>query len=216
MHSALHVQKLAASVGNGQNAEVIWTDDDMLRFAARATELGREPMVDGLRLAALTGLQRDDLVAVTWAQVGSFEIRKGLMHSVGKRLFMNMPRLPALDALLRELRIRHRNPRVETVLVNSYGQAWSAERFERSFDRIRDAAQIRHIGEHDGTPVKKQLCDVRGTFCRRLLLDCGLSDDEAASVMGWVPERVATIRRAYIDRADATFAMWMYLHGGSE
>jgi integrase len=108
---------------NGQRAEIVWTQDDMLRFAAKATELGREPVIDGLRLAALTGLRRENLVTLTWSQVGDVAIlKKALKRSAGKRRYMRMPRIPALDELLTELKTRFRKPDVETVLVNSYGQ----------------------------------------------------------------------------------------------
>lgn len=40
----------------GSRAEIIWTDEEIERFIAKAFELGRPLVVDGLRLAALTGL----------------------------------------------------------------------------------------------------------------------------------------------------------------
>jgi integrase len=96
---------------NGQRAEIIWTDDDISRFTAKAIELGQQHVVDGLRLASLTGLRRADLVTLTWSQVGEFAIvKKALKRSAGKRRHMTMPRIPALDALLEELRSRKRKP----------------------------------------------------------------------------------------------------------
>ena len=50
---------------NGQRAGIIWTDDDIARFEAKAAEVERPHLVDGLRLAALTGLRREDLVTLT-------------------------------------------------------------------------------------------------------------------------------------------------------
>ena len=49
---------------NGQRAGIIWTDDDIARFEAKAAEVKRPRLVDGPRLAALTGLRREDLVVV--------------------------------------------------------------------------------------------------------------------------------------------------------
>ena len=199
---------------NGQRAEIVWTDDDMLSFAAKAAELGRDHIVDGLRLAALTGLRREDLVTLTWAQVGDFAImKKALKRSAGKRRYMTMPRIPALDELLSELRGRYRQAGVETVLVNTYGQSWSADGFGGSFNRVRDAADIVHLDEDTGKRIKKHLHDVRGTFCTRLLLDGGLSDVEAAGIMGWSTERVATIRRVYVDQAKVVVALGERLKG---
>lgn len=193
---------------NGQRAEIVWTDDDMLRFAAKAAELGREQLVDGLRLAALTGLRREDLVTLTWGQVGDFAIvKKALKRSAGKRRYMAMPRIPALDTLLGELRSRYRKADVETVLVNSFGQPWSADGFGGSFNRIRDEADIVHVDDDSGKRIKKHLHDVRGTFCTRLLNDAGLSDVEAAGIMGWSTDRVATIRQVYVDQTSVVVAL---------
>ncbi|HZG46803.1 MAG TPA: hypothetical protein VEZ41_11160 [Allosphingosinicella sp.] len=43
---------------NGGRAEIIWTEDDVERFVTAAEKLKRPHVVDGLRLAALTGLRR--------------------------------------------------------------------------------------------------------------------------------------------------------------
>jgi integrase len=193
---------------NGQRAEIIWTDDDIARFANAAKELGLQHLVDGLRLAALTGLRRADLVTLTWAQVGEFAIvKKALKRSAGKRRHMTMPRIPALDTLLEELRSRKRRDGVETVLVNSYGDPWSGDGFGGSFNRVRDAAAIVHIDEDSGEKIRKHLHDVRGTFCTKLLTEADLSDREAADIMGWSPERVAAIRRVYVDQSKILVAL---------
>lgn len=200
--------KIPTLYRNGQRAEIIWTDDDVERFIAKATELNRPHLVDGLRLAALTGLRREDLVTLTWAQVGEFAImKKALKRSAGKRRHMTMPRIPALEDLLTELRTRPRKTGVETVLVNSYGEPWSADGFGGSFNRIRDAAGIVHVEDDTGQKVRKHLHDVRGTFCTRLLTEAGLSDTEAAGIMGWAPERVAAIRRIYVDQSRVIVAL---------
>ncbi|KKC24360.1 tyrosine-type recombinase/integrase [Sphingomonas sp. SRS2] len=193
---------------NGQRAEIIWTDDDIARFTAKAAELGSTHIVDGLRLAALTGLRRADLATLTWAQVGEHAIvKKALKKSAGKRRHMAMPRIPALDALLEELRGRHRKEGVETVLVNSRGEAWSADGFGGSFNRVRDAADIAHVDEESGDKIFKHLHDVRGTFCTRLLTETDLTDREVADIMGWSPERVAGIRRVYVDQSTLLMAI---------
>ena len=193
---------------NGQRAEIVWTDEDMLKFAAKAAELDREQVVDGLRLAALTGLRREDLVTLTWSQVGEFAIvKKALKKSAGNRRYMTMPRIPALDQLLKELKSRFRKAGVETVLVNSQGKSWTGDGFGGSFNRVRDAANIVHIDDETGKTTKKHLHDVRGTFCTKLLVEGGLSDVEAAGVMGWSPDRVAGIRRVYVDQSKVVVAL---------
>lgn len=193
---------------NGQRAAIIWTDEDIERFAAVANKRKRVHVLDGLRLAALTGLRREDLVTLTWDEVGEFAISK-LAHkrSKGKRRRATMPRIPALDALLEELKDRSRKVGVNTVLVNSHGEPWSGDGFGGSFNRLRDEAKIFHEDEESGEPVAKHLHDVRGTFCTKLLTTANLTDAQVAEIMGWSVDKVANIRRTYVDQAQVVIAL---------
>lgn len=193
---------------NGQRAEIVWTDHDMANFAHVAYQTNREHVLDGLRLAALTGLRREDLVTLTWAEVGEHAIEKvALKRSKGKRRRVTMPRIPELDELLDELRTRHRKPGVETVLVNTYGEPWSGDGFGGSFNRVRDEARIEHYDQETGQTKRKHLHDVRGTFCTRLLTQTDLSDREVADIMGWSPDKVTAIRRVYVDQSSVVRAI---------
>jgi hypothetical protein len=193
---------------NGARAEIIWTNDDIDRFVAKAHELGRPQIADGLRLAALTGLRRADLVSLTWDNVSEFAVEKlALKRSAGKRRHMMMPRIPALGSLLDELRTRHRKPGVQTVLTTSYGEPWTGDGFGGSFNRIRDEADIAHVDPETGVSARKHLHDVRGTFCTRLIVDAGLNDIEVAGIMGWAPEKVAAIRHVYVDQSRVVVAL---------
>lgn len=191
-------------------AEIIWTDADIVAFAAKAIELERPWVTDGLRLAAVTGLRREDLVTLTWAQVHDFAIvKRALKISRRKRRRAIIPKTPQLTALLAELRERPRNAGIETVLVNSLGRPWTAASFGGSFGRIRDAAGIVHRdpADPDAAPAPKHLHDLRGTFCTLLLTEWGLTDDEAADIMGWSPTRVAHIRKVYVDHERTVVAL---------
>lgn len=182
-------------------AEIVWTPDDVAAFEAKAKALKLEHVVDGLRLAAVTGLRRADLVTLTWAQVGEFAIvKRALKVSRRKRRRVVIPQTPKLEAVLADLRTRARKPGVDTVLVNSRGTSWTDNSFGGSFSRIKQQAGIVHVDE-DGVTRPKHLHDVRGTFCTMLLTDWQLTDQEAADIMGWSPERVAHIRRVYVDHA---------------
>lgn len=193
---------------NGQRAAIVWTADDMDRFAAVAKERDKIHVLDGLRLAALTGLRREDLVTLTWAEVGEHAIEKiALKRSKGKRRRVTMPRIPALDALLEELGTRFRKEGVNTVLVNSFGEPWSGDGFGGSFNRVRDEADIEFVDEETGERKRKHLHDVRGTFCTRLLTETDLSDREIADIMGWSPDKVASIRRVYVDQSSVVRAI---------
>lgn len=148
-----------------QCEEIVWTEDDLQRFAEAATELERGYMIDGLWLATLTGLRRADLVSLTFDHIGEFAVTKtALKKSRGRRRKAVVPLTPALETLLAELRTRYRAEGVDTVLVNSYGHPWTGDGFGGSFNRIRDAAAIKHRDE-DGTERLKHLHDLRGTFC---------------------------------------------------
>ena len=193
----------------GTRAEIIWTDDDITKFTAKAIELGQQHIADGLRLAALTGLRRADLVTLTWAQVEEFSIvKKALKSSRRRRRVASIPRIPELDALLEVLKARHREEGVQSILVNSYGRPWTADGFGGSFNRIRDAAGIAHVDEETGVMKKKHLHDVRGTFATKLIAQpASLSDQQVADMMAWSPQQVADIRRVYVDQARVVVAI---------
>lgn len=199
---------------NGTRAEIIWTEDDIERFRQHAARLGANHIHDGLLLASLTGLRREDLVTLTWDEVHPDAIVKVARKiSRGKRRTVIIPRIPVLDLLLNDLRTRHRQHDAATVLVNSYGLPWSADGFGGSFNRVRDAAGIVYIDPMTGAAKAKHLHDVRGTFCTKLIAVGGLSDHEVAGIMGWSPEQVAGIRRTYVDQGAVNMAIAARLRG---
>lgn len=195
----------------GEREEIVWTADDIVRFTAAAKRLNKEHVTDGLLLAELTGLRRQDLVTLRWDHIGEFAIAKrALKRSGGKRQHATVPRIPALDKLLARLRTRERADGVETLLVNSFGRPWTGDGFGGSFNEVRDAAGIVHVEDDDeGKPIKrrKHLHDVRGTFCTHLIAECRLTDEEAADIMAWSPARVGKIRRMYVDDARVIVAI---------
>ena len=83
--------------------------------------------------------------------------------------------------------VKRRNACVETVFVNSQGNAWTGYGLGGSFNRVRDEAGIVH---EDGG--KKQLHDVWQTFATKLIL-AGISDSDIASVMAWSPDQVQAL-----------------------
>lgn len=203
LNAALDIPQLAKSA---DREDIIWTEDDIIAFTAKAIELERPQLVDGLRLAKLTGLRRADLVTLTFDHIGEFAINKtALKKSRGKRRKAVVPMTPELDELLAELRTRYRADGVGTVLVNSFGRPWSVSGFGGSFGRVTEAAGITYSHEDvvDGQLVtltaNKHLHDVRGTFCTLLIVECELTDEQAAEIMAWSPKRVAAIRKKYVD-----------------
>lgn len=195
--------------------EIIWLSEDIAAFEKVAIAEERPHLIDGLRLAALTGMRRADLVTLTFAHVGEFSVAKtALKKSRGKRRKATIPMTDELEAFLAEMRTRPRAEGVETILVNSFGRPWTGDGFGGSFNRIRDLADIVHTDE-DGTKRKKHLHDVRGTFCTLLLAECGLTDEEAAPILAWSKERVGRIRRVYVDDARVVVAIGKRIAAGS-
>lgn len=189
----------------GDRAEIIWTDDDILRFAIAAPQR----ITDGLRLAMLTGLRRSDLVGLEWKEVGEHAIvRVANKRSRGKRRRAVVPLIPAAQDLLAELRTRHRAEGVETVLVNSEGRPWLAASYSMQFNQARDiAGVVEPANAQLGTKAKKKhLHDVRGTFCTHLCRS-DLTNQEIARIMAWSEDRVENIRRVYVDDAAIVVAL---------
>ncbi len=204
----INVAKDVPSLYRGADrADIIRTAEDIAAFTKTANDLNYGHVVDGLRLAAVTGLRREDLITVTWAQVGEFAIvKRALKVSKRKRRRVVIPQTPQLEAVLADLRLRDRKPGVDTVLVNSLGKSWTVNGFGVTFSRLKNAADIHHIDE-DGERREKHLHDVRGTFCTMLLTEWQLTDQEAADIMGWSPDRIAQIRRVYVDHTRVVVAL---------
>lgn len=181
----------------GNRAEIIWPEDEIERFCAAAPQ----HVADIMRLAAMTGLRRADLVALTWAEIEEFTIKRVTRKSGRRRKRAIIPVTPELRSLINDLKHRHRAPGIETLLVNSRGQSWSEDGFTHRFDVVRNALNIRHT---DGR--KKHLHDVRGTYATRLV-KLGLCDQDVGDIMGWSAQQVGEIRKIYVEDDTAVQAI---------
>jgi len=179
----------------GNRAEIIWHDEEIERFCSAA------PMhiADGMRLAAMTGLRRADLVALKWSEVEKFSVKRVTLKSGRRRKRATIPVTPDLRELLDYLKHRNRTPGVGTVLVNSRGQSWSEDGFTHRFNDVRDTLDIRHT---DGR--KKHLHDVRGTYATRLV-KLGLNDQQIGAITDHKLETTKRILGTYAPR-DNTMA----------
>ena len=185
----------------GNRAEIIWHEDEIARFCAAAPQ----GVSDGMRLAALTGLRRADLVGLAWTEIDEIKIARVTLKSRRRRKRAIIPITPALRQLLDELATRSRKPGVSTVLVHAFGRSWTPNSFGHAFNLVRDHLDIRHI---DGR--KKHLHDVRGTYATRLVL-LGLSDQQIGDVMGWSSAQVSEVRKLYVQDDAAITAISEHL-----
>lgn len=65
-----------------ERSDIIWSADDMDAFSVSALKLNRPHVIDGLWLAALTGMRRADLVGLTFAEVGEHAIVRMALRKV--------------------------------------------------------------------------------------------------------------------------------------
>ncbi len=187
-------------------AEIIWTPDDIDAFSRSALLLDATETIEALALAEFTGFRLADLAAVSFAECGPEAIiRKALKRSKGRRRRAVVPILPALAALIAELRDRPRACGVDTLLINKSGKAWSSDGLGKTISRVARHAGIVH--REDGEPDRnKHLHDMRGTFVTHLCR-AGLTDEEIANIVAWSPQNVARIRRTYVDDAAVVVAI---------
>jgi integrase len=177
--------------GGGERAEIVWEAKEVERFVAETPE----HIGDIVRLAAITGFRAADLAALTWSEVkDNMIVREAEKKSRGKRRTAIVPLVGSAQALLAELRGRHRVDGVETVLVNSRGRPWSTDGLS---GRVASAVKRLDIRADDGR--LKHLHDLRGTLATKLFA-LGLNDGEVAEIVAWSPAQVASIRHHYVDR----------------
>ncbi|MCT2398483.1 tyrosine-type recombinase/integrase [Novosphingobium mangrovi (ex Huang et al. 2023)] len=203
----------------GNREEIVWTEEDCRAFDT--IETVPQWLVDARRLAEFTGLRRSDLVALRWSEISDTHIaRTAAKKAKGKRRRTVMPIVPGLRELLDELRTRHRNPGVDTVLVGQKGNPVQPATLSAEFNSYRSQANegrgIIHPAEFDDEKDRsKHLHDLRGTFATKLMTLPGgsLTDDQIAMIMGWSANQVAAIRKRYVDEAAIVVAIGKRISG---
>lgn len=184
------------SIYKSDRSNIIFEEDEIASILERCAPAAAL----GIRLAALTGMRRGDLVALTWDHVEADMLRFRTSKS-GRQREAVYPLTIASRALLEEL-LKHRERLVSqgyevdsTVLLTARGKRWKADSLSQAFHRERDA-----LGLGD-----KNFHDLRGTAATRFV-KAGLSNEEVAEIMGWAPSRVHEIRRKYVDRGKVNAA----------
>ncbi|MBB4640071.1 hypothetical protein [Rhizorhapis suberifaciens] len=78
IHAATDIPRLYK---NGGRAQIILHDDEIERFCTEAPQ----PVADGMRLVALTGLRRADLVGPCWNEIEAVKISRVMPKSRRRR-----------------------------------------------------------------------------------------------------------------------------------
>jgi integrase len=162
-------------------ADIIWHDDELALLLRHCPA----PVARAVRIAALTGLRKADVIGLTW---GDVDFARGVIDRAtlksGRRQRAVIPILPELRAVLDEC------PRAALqVVTNRHGRPWrSADSFDSSF---RPAL--------DSSGVDKHFHDLRGTAATRFFA-AGLSVSEVARIMGWREAEAERIADRYMDR----------------
>ena len=182
-------------------SDLIWEPEHFARFAPEASV----EVLEGVELAACTGLRRGDLVRLPWSAIGPHAVVWKTGKSKGKTM-ITIPMLPETRALLDRIKARHettmatqrphrRKPLPDTVLSNSRWQAWQPGGFGSRFNDAKRASGI-----------DRNLHDLRGTFATRCMRS-GLTDAEIAGILGWDTKDVARIRAKYVSDARVVVAI---------
>lgn len=168
-------------------AAIIVEADELAAVLAKATDAGRAL----IRLAALTGMRRGDLIALQWSEVFDGHIERAAnKSSTGRRILV--PLVQEARDLVAALRAQNKARKIpSTFVLTSARGPWSKGGCDKTWNRAARAAG-----------VAKHFHDLRGTACTNFYLRVErLSDEEAADIMGWEPERCRAIRKRYVDAA---------------
>lgn len=196
-HVLLGIDRLYES----DRSDIIWETHhfEMVRPHASVEVL------EGIDLAAATGLRRGDLVKLPWTAIGEHAIVWRTGKSRGKNV-INVPLLPEAKAVLARIKARHeaemaqtrksrRKPLPATVLSNSFWRPWTPKGFGSRFNDAKQASKI-DVNFHD----------LRGTFATKLMIG-GLTDEEIADILGWSSKDVSTIRMKYVSQTRIVVAL---------
>jgi integrase len=131
---------------HGTRAEIIWTDEEEVRFLAVAPPQVRLPFQIGL----WTGQREGDILRLPWSAYDGDFIR---LKTSKTGSYLAVPISKELQHVL------DRTARVSPIIcTNSLGQVWTGDGFRSSFSKARKKAGV------EG----KQFSDLRGTAVTRL------------------------------------------------
>jgi integrase len=170
-----------AHLHKSNRADAIWGDEDFATLLAHASS----EMAWAVRLAALTGLRRSDLVKLAWTHVGEFAIELKTGKSKGRRTVI-IPMIRDLRDLLATI-----PKRATTVLTSSDKRPWTGDGLGSSWWKLIQESGLKEKG--------LRFHDFRGTAATRLYR-ANLPLREIAEILGWSEDRVEKIINRYVKR----------------
>jgi integrase len=169
-------------------ADKLWSDSDL----ATLREAASPDVGFAVDLAVTTGLRLDDLLRLTWSDVG----KNAIVVATGKsrrRRDAIIPRYAALDSVI------DRIPQAgATVLTNSRRISWTRSGFGSSFNKTKRRAGL---GQRD-----LHFHDLRGNAATRFYM-AGFSERVIAEILAWDERHVTRIIQRYVGRSAATRSM---------
>lgn len=170
-----------APLSSGSRADIIWTDEQIAKMKAKASE----PIRRALILALWTGQRQSDLLKLTWKAYDGTHLKlRQKKRGAFIRVKVSRELKEVLDAAPRGDAVQ--------ILTNSRGQPWTQDGFKSSWAREREAAGISGVTFHD----------LRGTFIT-LAYRNGATIREIAEVSGHSEKDAEAIIRKHYLAGDA-------------
>lgn len=191
-------------------ADVIWEPKHLQLLLAHADEATAQ----AVRLAAATGLRKNDLIRLPWTAVGE----KAIAFQTGKSRGRKTVVIPLTRDVRDALAAIPRGDRV-TILASSDGTPWKApgNGLDSAVRRARLAA-AEHVRKVHGPEAKTDLDgrrfhDLRGTAATRYIV-AGVPLEDVAVILGWEIDRVREIARRYVTSEAIGKGMIARIDGG--
>lgn len=175
-------------------ADVIWEPAHLRLLLANADA----PTAQAIRLAAATGLRKNDLIRLPWTAVGE----NAIVWQTGKSRGRKTVVIPMTADVRTALAHIPRGDRI-TILASSDGTPWKAPGcgLDSAFRRAKLAAAKHVLKVHGPTASSgmegRRFHDLRGTAATSFILD-GVPLEDVAVILGWEIERVREIARRYV------------------
>jgi len=163
-------------IAKANRSELIWTPEEIDALCA----VSNAPFARAVRLAALTGMRRGDLIKLQWSQIGRHAIQRDTRKT--DRAII-APILPETRAVLDQIE------RIDAhVLLTSHGKPWGETGLTQAMTRAKARAGIkRPLTFHD----------LRGTAATRFAV-AGLTNREIAQILGWSEKQTEALLARYV------------------